>query len=72
MRTDVQGLPTSAYEVVEEVEAEGKEIHRVFKHLPSSVEAEESEAVISFYLLGLFQSIHLNVCVCFFFFFCLS
>ena len=45
VRPNVQGLPTSAYEVVEEVEAEGKEIQRVFKHLPSSIEAEEAEGV---------------------------
>lgn len=45
VRTDVDGLPTSAYEVVEEVEGEGKEIRKVFKHLPSSIEAEEAEGV---------------------------
>eukprot|EP01006_Ploeotia_vitrea_P066107 TRINITY_DN94347_c0_g1_i1.p1 TRINITY_DN94347_c0_g1~~TRINITY_DN94347_c0_g1_i1.p1 ORF type:complete len:349 (+),score=20.85 TRINITY_DN94347_c0_g1_i1:77-1123(+) len=45
VRPNVQGLPTSAYEVVEEVEIEGKEIQKVFKHLPSSIEAEEAEGV---------------------------
>ena len=45
VRPDVLGLPTSAYEVVEEVQGEGKEIQKVFKHLPSSIDAEEAEGV---------------------------
>jgi 26S proteasome regulatory subunit N8 len=45
VRPGVQGLPTTAYEAVEEVEAEGKEIKRVFKHIKSSIEAEEAEEV---------------------------
>jgi hypothetical protein len=39
------GIPTTAYIAVEEVEVEGKEIQRVFKHLPCSIEAEEAEEV---------------------------
>jgi len=45
VRPGVEGLPTTAYEAVEEVEAEGKEIQRVFKHIPCSIEAEEAEEV---------------------------
>ena len=41
----MEGLPTTAYEAVEEVEADGKEIQRVFKHIECSVEAEEAEEV---------------------------
>eukprot|EP01041_Mallomonas_annulata_P003968 gene3968-7906_t len=45
VRPDVEGLPTTAYVAVEEVESEGKEIQRVFKHIPCSIEAEEVEEV---------------------------
>ncbi len=45
VRPGVQGLPTTAYEAQEEVEGQGKEIQWVFKHIPCSIEAEESEAV---------------------------
>ncbi len=45
VRSGVEGLPTTAYEAVEEVEAQGKEIQRVFKHIPCSIEAEEAEEV---------------------------
>lgn len=45
VRPGVEGLPTTAYEAVEEVEADGKEIQRVFKHIKCSVEAEEAEEV---------------------------
>jgi len=45
VRPDVEGLPTIAYTAVEEVESEGKEIQRVFKHIPCSIEAEEVEEV---------------------------
>ena len=45
VRPNVLGLPTAAYEVAEEVQGEGKEIQRVFKHLPSSIDAEEAEGV---------------------------
>jgi len=45
VRPNVEGLPTSAYEVVEELQTKGKEIQRVFKHLPSSIDAEEAEGV---------------------------
>ena len=49
VRPGVQGLPTTAYEAVEEVEAEGKEIRHVFKHIQSSIEAEEAEEVRNLY-----------------------
>ena len=45
VRPEVEGLPTTAYTTVEEVEAEGKEIQRVFKHIACSIEAEEAEEV---------------------------
>jgi 26S proteasome regulatory subunit N8 len=45
VRPGVVGIPTTAYIAVEEVEVEGKEIQRVFKHLPCSIEAEEAEEV---------------------------
>lgn len=45
VRPGVEGLPTTAYEAVEEVEADGKEIQRVFKHIKCSIEAEEAEEV---------------------------
>jgi len=45
VRPGVEGLPTTAYEAVEEVEADGKEIQRVFKHIRSTIEAEEAEEV---------------------------
>lgn len=46
VRPGVEGLPTTAYEAVEEVDAQGgKEIQWVFKHIPCVIEAEESEAV---------------------------
>ena len=45
VRPGVEGLPTTAYEAVEEVEVNGKEIQRVFKHIPCSIEAEEAEEV---------------------------
>lgn len=45
VRPGVERLPTTAYEAVEEVEAEGKEIQRAFKHIPCSIEAEEAEEV---------------------------
>jgi 26S proteasome regulatory subunit N8 len=48
VRPGVEGLPTTAYEAVEEVEADGKEIQRVFKHIKCSVEAEEAEEVTIF------------------------
>ena len=46
VRPGVEGLPTTAYEAVGEVEADGKEIQRVFKHIKCSVEAEEAEEVL--------------------------
>lgn len=45
VRSGVEGLPTTAYEATEEVEAEGKEIQRVFKHINCVIEAEEAEEV---------------------------
>jgi 26S proteasome regulatory subunit N8 len=45
VRAGVERLPTTAYVAIEEVEADGKEIQRVFKHIPCSIEAEEAEEV---------------------------
>jgi len=45
VRPGTVGLPTTAYEAVEEVEVNGKEIHRVFKHISCSIAAEEAEEV---------------------------
>jgi len=45
VRPGVERLPTTAYVAVEEVEADGKEIQRVFKHISCSIEAEEAEEV---------------------------
>ena len=46
VRQGVEGLPTTAYESVEEVEEQGKEIQRTFKHIPCSIVAEEAEEVM--------------------------
>lgn len=45
VRPNVKGNPTTAYVAVEEVEGEGKEIKRVFKHTSCLIEAEEAEEV---------------------------
>jgi 26S proteasome regulatory subunit N8 len=45
VRQGVVGLPTTAYEAVEEIEVGGKEIQRSFKHIPCAIEAEEAEEV---------------------------
>lgn len=45
VRPGVVGLPTTAYVAVDEIHGEGKEIQRVFKHLSSTIEAEEAEGV---------------------------
>jgi len=45
VRPGVEGIPTTAYQAVDEVEAEGKEIRRVFKHVICNIEAEEAEEV---------------------------
>jgi 26S proteasome regulatory subunit N8 len=45
VRPGIKTIPTTAYEAVEEVEMEGKEIQHVFKHINSSIEADEAEAV---------------------------
>lgn len=39
VRPGVEGIPTTAYITAEEVEADGKEIQKTFKHLASSVGA---------------------------------
>jgi 26S proteasome regulatory subunit N8 len=45
VRPGVVGIPTTSYEDVDEVEAEGKEIQRVFKHFSCTIEADEAEEV---------------------------
>lgn len=45
VRPGVVGIPTTAYMAVDELEGEGKEIKRVFKHLTCTIEAEEAEGV---------------------------
>ena len=50
VRPGVTGLPTTAYEAIEQVEGEGKEIQRVFKHISCRIEAEEAEEVGANYL----------------------
>lgn len=45
VRPGVVGIPTTSYEAVQEVEAEGKEIQWTFKHINSYIEADEAEAV---------------------------
>ncbi|KAJ1401652.1 26S proteasome regulatory subunit N8 [Ochromonadaceae sp. CCMP2298] len=45
VRPGVVGIPTTSYEAVDEVEAEGKEIQRVFKHVSCTIEADEAEEV---------------------------
>jgi 26S proteasome regulatory subunit N8 len=45
VRPGTVGLPTTAYQATEEVELDGKEIQRVFKHISCSIEAEEAEEV---------------------------
>lgn len=45
VRPGLSGIPTTAYEAVEEVETNGNEITRVFKHIQCLIEAEESEEV---------------------------
>lgn len=44
VRPGVVGIPTTAYQVVDEV-GEGKEIQRVFQHIKCAIEAEEAEEV---------------------------
>lgn len=46
VRPGVTGIPTKAYEAVDEVESDGKEIQRVFKHISCTIEAEEAEEVL--------------------------
>jgi len=45
VRPDIDGLPTTAYQAVEEVEREGDKINMVFKHMPCSIDATEPEEV---------------------------
>lgn len=45
IRADVEGMPITAYLAKEEVEADGKEIAKMFKHMPCRIEAEEAEEV---------------------------
>ena len=45
VRPDMVEFPTTAYVAVEEVETDGSQIQKVFKHLPCTIQAEEAEAV---------------------------
>ena len=47
VRPDVEDIPTTAYAAVDEVQTDGKEIQRVFKHIACRIEAEEAEEVIA-------------------------
>lgn len=51
VRPGVEEIPTTAYLAVEEVQSEGKEIQRVFKHIACRIEAEEAEEVACEHLL---------------------
>lgn len=54
MRPGVAGIPTTAYEAVDEVESKGKEIQRVFKHIPCVIQAEEAEEVRTSVIVHIF------------------
>ncbi|RHY01685.1 hypothetical protein DYB28_011266 [Aphanomyces astaci] len=45
VRPNVEGLPTTAYGSIEEVEEDGKAIKRTFKHIKSTIAAYEAEEV---------------------------
>jgi 26S proteasome regulatory subunit N8 len=45
VRANVEGLPTTAYGSIEEVEEDGKAIKRTFKHIKSTIGAYEAEEV---------------------------
>ncbi len=45
VRPGVVGIPTTAYQAVEEVERDGREIQKVFQHISCTIEAEEAEEV---------------------------
>jgi 26S proteasome regulatory subunit N8 len=45
VRPGVRGSPTTAYIAEEEVQGEGREVRRVFRHTQCSIEAEEAEEV---------------------------
>jgi hypothetical protein len=49
VRPGVEGIPTTAYVATEEVQTDGKEIQRVFKHIACHIEAEEAEEVMFCY-----------------------
>ncbi|KAI9917179.1 hypothetical protein PsorP6_013035 [Peronosclerospora sorghi] len=51
VRPNVEGLPTTAYGSIEEVEEDGKAIKRVFKHIKSSIGAYEAEVGVEHLLL---------------------
>lgn len=46
VRPNVTGIPTTAYQAIDEVQGEGKEIKRVFQHISCMIDAEEAEEVI--------------------------
>ncbi len=49
VRPDIVGIPTTAYQAIEEVERDGRAIQKVFQHISCTIEAEEAEEVgISF------------------------
>jgi 26S proteasome regulatory subunit N8 len=45
VRPDVAEIPTTAYHAIEEIQSDGKDIERVFKHIPCRIEADEAEEV---------------------------
>jgi len=45
VRPDVEAIPTTGYMSIEEVETDGKDIKRTFKHIPSMIGAYEAEEV---------------------------
>lgn len=48
VRPDIVGIPTTAYQAVDEVERDGREIQKVFQHISCGIEAEEAEEVLIF------------------------
>lgn len=45
VRPGVAEIPTVAYRAIEEIQTEGKDIERVFKHIPCRIEADEPEEI---------------------------
>lgn len=45
VRPGVAEIPTTAYHAIEEIQSDGKDIERVFKHIPCIIEADEAEEV---------------------------